>query len=876
MKKIIALIMSVTMCLTLFPQQGVYASLRGSSIEAEAGLLAALDILPENAVKSLNENTKVTRREMAEYVVKAIGETEESVQAYTKDFEDTSLMGFAAKAYYNGFVSGYPDGTFRPQQVVTLKEAIKMILDAAGYQPFVKTMGNDMDAYQQTAVDFGLKKGIHVGADAEITVTETVKLLYNMVNLPLPVMPDLSGSLSFDSNKTILTEKFQLQKSEGIVDANAYTSLTYEEGTPKGMAEIGGILYDVGTSGVENYLGYHVEFYYTESGNGWEIVYANPAKYSEDYKILANEIEGFANNRYEIYDESSNKLVTKRVDATADVIYNGVAMPDIENESIYTPSDGHIILIDNDRDGSFDVISVTEQKIMVLSYYDEREYTIYGKYNRGESVQFDLDDPTVWVTVKNQQGKEMELSDLKTGDILEISQSKNKKLTEITVCRETVSGRVDYIRTGDMGKQYISVDGEEYPADGVFLGYLETNHILLKAGDTKTFLLTTQGKIAGMSDTAPITGQKGQYGYLVTAVSMDDETGTPCLYVKLLSSEGKLERLYAYEKIKIDGKLYKNIEIADQFLPAQAEMVYYWLNDDGTIKEIDTLEKTVDEDADTLAIKGQVNNQRYSDYTRDIAGKVTFSGESLVFCVPVVTEGASEDDFSVKRPPEYFKHWIQYTTTGYSRDSRGIYSEVCVVKLNAIEPEFTHDEYCVQKVTATVNADDELIHELEVITPSGTQRFTTSDASVVANARALISGSKVGVKNGDIIQIAKSLTGQVLAIKVVYRASTGESYHSSAVQNYYDYFSAYRAGLWDVYYKTEEHLRIVPHGTGFADILQIENIRIPGILVYDKEAKVPYRTGTAAEIKDYIGRGVASKIYMQMDESRPVYVVIYN
>ena len=28
-----------------------------------------------------------------------------------------------------------------------------MILDAAGYQPFVKTMGNDMDAYQQTAVD---------------------------------------------------------------------------------------------------------------------------------------------------------------------------------------------------------------------------------------------------------------------------------------------------------------------------------------------------------------------------------------------------------------------------------------------------------------------------------------------------------------------------------------------------------------------------------------------------------------------------------------------------------------------------------------------------------------------------------------------------
>lgn len=96
---------------------------------------------------SFKPKNTVNRAELAKILVGASGATP-AVDDYHDCFSDVTTEWFAPYVCYakaQGWVSGYPDGSFRPEQTVSKVEAIKMVVTSQGY---TVTTGTEAGAFQ--------------------------------------------------------------------------------------------------------------------------------------------------------------------------------------------------------------------------------------------------------------------------------------------------------------------------------------------------------------------------------------------------------------------------------------------------------------------------------------------------------------------------------------------------------------------------------------------------------------------------------------------------------------------------------------------------------------------------------------------------------
>ena len=121
--------------------------------------------------------------------------------------------------------------------------------------------------------------------------------------------------------------------------------------------------------------------------------------------------------------------------------------------------------------------------------------------------------------------------------------------------------------------------------------------------------------------------------------------------------------------------------------------------------------------------------------------------------------------------------------------------------------------------------------------------------------------------------IAKDINNTILTINVVYRPETEKFFPDSNVAPN-DFLARTRIGMWDVFYKYENYLRVVPHGAGFSGTP--ENIKAGNIFVYDKNGKEPYRPGTINEVRDYYSTKMASKVLVRTNDGVTAIMVIYK
>lgn len=99
-------------------------------------------------VTNLNDfdpNKKITRAELAEYLTRGLGiyKTDISTESKFKDI-DKENPHFAAIVIANNWniISGYPDSTFRPNELVTREEAMAMYANVMDVANFVSSSEN--------------------------------------------------------------------------------------------------------------------------------------------------------------------------------------------------------------------------------------------------------------------------------------------------------------------------------------------------------------------------------------------------------------------------------------------------------------------------------------------------------------------------------------------------------------------------------------------------------------------------------------------------------------------------------------------------------------------------------------------------------------
>ena len=167
---------ALALCLTLSLCVGAQAA--GSGAKQEA--LQALGIL--TAGDSLT--SPVTRAQFAQMLV-AASPYQDGAEGYGsslfKDLKgDHWASGYVRIAIEQGWMTGYVDGSFRPDQAVTLEEGCAALLKALGYDP-TALKGAYPAAQLSKASSLGLLDGVSARQGGVLTRQDCVDLFYNLL-----------------------------------------------------------------------------------------------------------------------------------------------------------------------------------------------------------------------------------------------------------------------------------------------------------------------------------------------------------------------------------------------------------------------------------------------------------------------------------------------------------------------------------------------------------------------------------------------------------------------------------------------------------------------------------------------------------------------
>ena len=142
MKKVLAWVLALALVLSTFAMSfATYtdeAAQKEANCESQVAVLSALGVVkgyPDGEYKPANV---VTRAEMAALVIRAMGFSDVQETGYETGFSDVAkddwCSGVVKQASDLGLIKGYPDGTFKPSNTVTYNEALTMIVRALGYK----------------------------------------------------------------------------------------------------------------------------------------------------------------------------------------------------------------------------------------------------------------------------------------------------------------------------------------------------------------------------------------------------------------------------------------------------------------------------------------------------------------------------------------------------------------------------------------------------------------------------------------------------------------------------------------------------------------------------------------------------------------------
>lgn len=180
MKKIVMLVLTVS--ILVFSFNTCFASVDDETLE----VIRVLGIMNGDQNGNLNLSNKVTRAEFVKMLICAsVYKDKVPTVSYYSPYSDVPYThwssGYIQLAVEQGWVNGYTDGTFRPDNTINLEEAVILILSILGYtsQDVIGTY-----PYGQLALynSLGLNKNIIAKQGTQLSRQDCVYLFYNMLS----------------------------------------------------------------------------------------------------------------------------------------------------------------------------------------------------------------------------------------------------------------------------------------------------------------------------------------------------------------------------------------------------------------------------------------------------------------------------------------------------------------------------------------------------------------------------------------------------------------------------------------------------------------------------------------------------------------------
>ncbi len=193
LKKVIALVCVFALMLTTVAFGATYSDVAEDSAYYEAvETLNKLGIVTGYEDGTYKPEDGVTRAEMAALIARIQGYGDTAKAAANTGFADVPAShwasGYVANAAGMGIINGYGDGNFGPEDPVLYEQAVKMVMATLGYTPFAEKNGGYPTGYLAAAQRYNVSLAVANAAVGQEANRGTVaQLLENALDTPLMI-----------------------------------------------------------------------------------------------------------------------------------------------------------------------------------------------------------------------------------------------------------------------------------------------------------------------------------------------------------------------------------------------------------------------------------------------------------------------------------------------------------------------------------------------------------------------------------------------------------------------------------------------------------------------------------------------------------------
>lgn len=706
-----------------------------------------------------------------------------------------------------GIVNGYEDGTFRPSNNVLYEEALKMIVCALGYANYSPEGAEWYTKYLTSATKLGIIKGVEGSVGVPATRAIIAQMLYNCLEVNVAEDNESSG-------KTLLDKNLNLTKKTGIIASNKVTSLTAPNINLRDN-EI--LITDCETNTTSKYivdsmdkykdmLGVKVQYYFEYSREAGANLLSSASVMSDaSIEIKAGDLEPSTStgSTLKYYKDGQGREQSVNISDNSIVIYNEKLYGATTAASTFAryfaakglPTIGSVKLMDNDSDGTYDIIFVNEYDVYVVDTASSSTYTVTDKIlkdasnnNRSIVLNPNEDDNLYFVDTK---GAELSFSSITKGSTISVKKSNPSNggdvLTTVVINKTNAKGKVSGIVSGES----ITIGSVTYKFSDAAPWMSGRSSLLAepKMGDSATFYLDLNGDVVAY-DKSTTSDTNQNYGYIISA-SVVTNNMEDTLRLRILTKD-KQRKFYDCDKnSKLNGSTisdantYLNTLKASATLQAEnvekenagassaaSQVIKFTVRNGNIIDEIITAEQgapvnsietdklimspsfvtTADRETST---KGTSYNSSNGLTANDGSKKNVRLSGAIMFYVP--KDRSSSDDFTIVSTSD-LKTGRKYNVEVFDLTTANVPKVIVFYNLSKTVGEVTYSTplFVVETVSQEDNGSNGIMYKIEgkQVTPAGkleeNKSFWGSEESEALFAT---------LKKGDVIRLGKDSKG---------------------------------------------------------------------------------------------------------------------
>lgn len=482
------------------------------------------------------ENETVTRGMFAKMVTDLLGISDggDAASYFTDVNADNEYYGAIGMVAVLGVMNGIGDGLFAPNEPITYTQAVKTVVSALGYKPAADVTGGFSSGYMRCAYDLGIIKNAPYDYEAPLTFSSAAMLIRLSCEAEVYEIIYIKGKdvyFASEEAKTALLVYHDIYIDEGIVSDNGITALNGKTQLATGSIKIGSRTLTGADDRAQTFLGCYVEYYYNAHEDRLLYLYKRKGK-TDEITIKACDIMKDAADFSKtcLVAQKNGKTQRYKIDVYADLIYNG-ALDESFTKDTLKIKDGTLRLLDNDHDGTYDIIIAEEYSDILVATYNPDAEIITSQYSDKNYAAIKYGEYKT-VVITDAAGKTIEPEKIEAGNVVSVFKSKHKEKIRFVVSNLKTELTADTVERDSDGEINIISNDKSYNFSQTYVSLMKASPYVYKVPETGasyTAYLNYEGNIAMLFE---IQG-KLQYAYMLAAGKKNTGINSNDVLVKL-------------------------------------------------------------------------------------------------------------------------------------------------------------------------------------------------------------------------------------------------------------------------------------------------------------------------------------------------------